>query len=82
MSTHEDNMTKSALKAFGFSDHSDRSLITDISRTLSQMSGENRTNHRRKKLRQALVREHIKDSPQPTSFFMGLFLKFNFKYPT
>ena len=64
-----------------FTDHTNRSLITDISKTLTNMSGENRAKRRRQKLRAELVREHIgnkKQSPKSLkSLFMHLLRKNN-----
>ena len=42
-----------------YTDITDRSLITDISAALRQVSGKNREERQRRKIRAALVREHI-----------------------
>lgn len=55
-------------------DHTDRSLITDISRSLNYMSGESRAKRQRQKLLETLVREHIEDKRRP-SFMKSLLLK-------
>jgi len=42
-------------------DSTDRSLITDISDSLSYLSSESRKNRQRERLRKELVREHIEN---------------------
>jgi len=61
-----DNTTPSEWE-FDFSDHTNRSLITDISQTLTNMSSENRAKRRRQKLREDLVREYFEDKQRPRS---------------
>ena len=48
-------------------DTTDRSLITDISDTLSYLSPKNRKNRQREKLRKELVQEHIENQEQTYS---------------
>lgn len=55
-------------------DHTDRSLTTDISRSLNYMSGESRAKRQRQKLLETLVREHIEDKRR-SSFMKSLLLK-------
>jgi hypothetical protein len=55
-----------------FTGRFDRSLITDISKTLTNMSGENRAKRRRQKLRAELVREHIENKKQSPNFLKSL----------
>ncbi|MCG6889176.1 MAG: hypothetical protein LJE92_06265 [Gammaproteobacteria bacterium] len=61
---------------FDLPDNTDSSLITDISRRLVYMSGENREKRRRQKLIDELVREHIEDQQQPKSVLRVIFDKF------
>jgi len=61
-----DNTMPSEWK-FDFSDHTNRSLITDISQTFTNMSSENRAKRRRQKLREDLVREYFEDKQRPRS---------------
>jgi hypothetical protein len=49
---------------FDLPDHTDSSLITDISRGLDYMSGESRKKRHRQKLIDELVREHIDGKQQ------------------
>jgi hypothetical protein len=49
---------------FDLPDNTDSSLITDISRGLEYMSGENRKKRRRQKLIDELVREHLDGKQQ------------------
>jgi hypothetical protein len=60
---------------FDFTDHTDRGLMTDISRTLTNLSSENRAKRRKEKLRENLVREHIKDKQRPKSRLKSILLK-------
>ena len=60
---------------FDFTDHTDRRLITDISRTLTNMSSENRTKRRQMKLREDLVREHIEDKRRSKPIHLSIFRK-------
>ena len=63
-------------------DHTDHSLITDISRTLTNMTGDNRAKRRQQKLREALVREHIENKRQLGSSGKSIFYKlFNSQIP-
>jgi hypothetical protein len=62
-------------KDFDFTDHTDRSLVTDISNTLNNLSRENRAKRRMQKLREELVREYIDNKKQPPSFLKSLFSK-------
>jgi hypothetical protein len=65
----------SECEAFDLTDHTDRSLITDISRTLTNMSSEKRAKFRKQKLRKDLVREHFRDQQRSTSRLKSIFLK-------
>ncbi len=53
-------------------DSTDRSLITDISQTLSNLSGKRRAERRRQKLRDELVREHIENRRRKPTFAQSL----------
>ncbi len=55
-----------------FTDHTDRSFITDISDTLGYLSGENRAQRRKQKLREELVHEHIENTKQAPSPLQSL----------
>ena len=46
-------------------DYGDRSLMTDISLTLTNMSSKNRAKRRQQKLRQELVHEHFEQKQSP-----------------
>ena len=46
-------------------DYGDRSLMTDISLTLTNMSSKNRAKRRKQKLRQDLVREYFEQKQRP-----------------
>lgn len=61
-----DNTTPSEWE-FDFTDHTSRSLITDISQTFTNMSSENRAKRRRQKLREDLVREYFEERQRPKS---------------
>jgi hypothetical protein len=74
-STYDSDTTISEWEGFDFTNHTDRSLITDISRTLTNMSSENRAKLRKQKLRKDLVREHFGDQQRPTSHLRSIFLK-------
>ena len=75
-STYDSDTTISEWEGLDFTDHTDRSLITDISRTLTNMSSENRAKFRKQKLRKDLVREHFRDQQRrPTSRLKSIFLK-------
>jgi len=52
-----------------------RGLLTDIADSLSYLSGENRAERRRQKLRKDLVREYIEDSEQPPSLLQSVVSK-------
>ena len=67
--------TPSDWKDFDFTDHTDRSLITDISNTLNNLSRENRAKRRMQKLREDLVREHIENKKKQSSFLKSCFNK-------
>jgi hypothetical protein len=69
-----DNTTPSEWD-FDYTDHTDRRLITDISRTITSMSNENRAKRRRQRLREDLVREHIEDKQRPGSHLKSIFQK-------
>ena len=53
-------------------DSGDRSLMTDISLTLSDLSGKNRAERRRQKLRDELVREYIQNRRRRPTFLQSL----------
>jgi len=53
-------------------DHTDRSLITDISASLSYLSPESRKNRQRERLRKELVREHIESRERKPSLLQSL----------
>jgi len=74
-STYDSDTTISEWEGVDFTDHTDRSLITDISRTLTNMSSENRAKFRKQKLRKDLVREHFREQQRPTSRLKSIFLK-------
>ncbi len=74
MSYDSDN-TISDWEGYGFPERTDCSLMEDISRALTDMSGENREKRRRQKLRQDLVREHIECKQRSTSFVRTVFHK-------
>jgi len=46
-------------------DYADRSLMTDIFLTFTNMSNKNRMKRRRQKLREDLVREYFEDKQRP-----------------
>jgi len=62
---YDNDTTISDWERFDSTDHPKRSLITDISQTLTNMSTENRAKRRKQKLREDLVREHIDDKRRP-----------------
>ncbi len=68
--------TISDWEGFDFTDHTERNLITDISRTLNNLSSESRTKHRIQKLRAELVREHIENKQRPQPLLKSLISKF------
>ena len=72
---YDKETTISDWEEFDFTDHSHRSLITDISQTLTNMSSENRALRRKDKLREDLVREHIEDKQRPGSRLKFIFHK-------
>ena len=53
-------------------DRTDRSLITDITDTFSNLSGEKRAERRRQKLREELVREHIENKKRAPTLLQSL----------
>jgi hypothetical protein len=53
-------------------DNTDRSLITDISDTLSYLSSKSRKNRQREKLRKELVQEHIEYQKKEPSLLQSL----------
>jgi len=57
---------------FDFTDHTDRSLITDISASLSYLSAKSRKNRQRERLRKELVREHIESQEKEPSLLQSL----------
>jgi hypothetical protein len=63
-SDHEENLD--------LKDNADRSLITDISASLSYLSPESRKNRQKEKLRKELVREHIESQEKESSLLQSL----------
>jgi len=53
-------------------DNTDRSLITDISVSLSYLSSKSRRNRQRERLRKELVREHIESQEKKPSLLHSL----------
>ena len=53
-------------------DNTDRSLITDISASLSYLSSESRKKRQRERLRKELVREHIESQEKEPSLLQSL----------
>ena len=49
-----------------------RGLLTDIVGSLSYMSGENRAERKRQKLRRDLVRDYIEEREQPPSLLQSV----------
>jgi hypothetical protein len=56
-------------------DTTGRSLMTDISESLFYLSAENRSNRKKEKLRQELVREHIESQKQTPSLLQSIAIK-------
>ena len=52
-------------------DNTDRSLITDISDSLSYLSSKSRKNRQREKLRMELVQEHIENQKKEPSLLQS-----------
>ena len=57
---------------FDITDNTDRSLITDISASLSYLSSKSRKNRQRERLRKELVREHIESQEMESSLLQSL----------
>lgn len=72
---YDKDTTISDWKGLDIMDHTDRILVTDISQTLTNMTGVNRAKLRQQKLREALVREHIEDKRRLGSRGKSLFHK-------
>jgi hypothetical protein len=53
-------------------DNTDRSLITDISASLSYLSSKSRINRQKERLRKELVREHIASQQKEPSLLQSL----------
>ena len=53
-------------------DRTERSIVTDISESLSYLSIESRANRNRQKLRKELVRAHIENKNQAPSLLQSL----------
>ncbi|MCP4767446.1 MAG: hypothetical protein GY875_14360 [Gammaproteobacteria bacterium] len=70
-----EDTTKTDCGDFDLTDRTDRSLITDISETFSYLSGKNRAERRKQKLREELVREHIKHKKKPASLVCSILNK-------
>ncbi len=76
MSTDSSDNSKSDSKGYRLPEHADNSLITSITQTISQMSGDSRARRQRQKLREELVREHLQAAEQnPSSFPKSIILK-------
>jgi hypothetical protein len=56
-------------------DYGDRSLMTDISLTLTNMSSKNRAKRRQQKLRQDLVHEHFEQKQGPKTKLQSILNK-------
>ena len=56
-------------------DTTGRSLMTDISESLFYLSAENRSNRKKEKLRQELVREHIENQKLTPSLLQSIAIK-------
>ena len=56
-------------------DSGDRSLMTDISLTLTNMSSKNRAKRRKQKLRQDLVREYFEQKQSPKTKLQSILNK-------
>ena len=56
-------------------DSGDRSLMTDISLTLTNMSSKNRAKRRQQKLRQDLVREYFEQKQSPKTKLQSILNK-------
>ena len=56
-------------------DSGDRSLMTDISLTLTNMSSKNRAKRRQQKLRQDLVREYFEQKQRPKTRIQSILNK-------
>ena len=57
-------------------DYGDRSLITDISQTLTNLSSKNRAKRRQEKLRRNLVQEHFEQKQRPKSRVISILGRF------
>jgi hypothetical protein len=57
---------------FDIPDNTDRSLITDISASLSYLSSKSRINRQKERLRKELVREHIARQQKEPSLLQSL----------
>jgi hypothetical protein len=64
--------TRGNREKFDISDNTDRSLITDISASLSYLSSKNRKNRQKERLRKELVREHIASQQNEPSLLQSL----------
>ncbi len=62
-------------KKYDFGDRADRSLVTDISRTLNDLCGEKRAGRRMQKLREELVREHIETRKKTPTASRAIFCR-------
>ncbi len=62
-------------KEYDFSDRTDCSLVTDISRTFNNFYGEKRAMRRMQKLREELVREHIETHKKTPTAGWAVFRK-------
>lgn len=67
--TYDCDSTPSDLEGCDFEDHTDRRLITDISRVSGRLSSKNRERRRLQRLRRELVREHIQMKQDKRSWF-------------
>ena len=71
-----DENTEMTWDKIDLTDPADRSLITDISETLANLSTKKRAERKRKKLREELVREHIENRNRAPTFLQALAARF------
>jgi hypothetical protein len=57
---------------YGFTDYTDRSLLTDFTERLKQLSSKSREKRRQEELLEELVREHIEGKSKPTSLIKSI----------
>ena len=71
-----DENTEMTWDKIDLTDPADRSLITDISETLANLSTKKRAERKRQKLREELVREHIENRNRAPTFLQALAARF------